>query len=309
MIIGKDNFKYSWIEDWVKIPETESGRKNGRTHGVVVTKNENVIIFNQADPAILIYNNAGELINLWGDRFHGAHGLTLVEEDGEELLWLTDEFSGEVVKTTLNGETILNIKKPDLPIYNSGNYSPTWASVNEERFGGNGDVWTADGYGSSLVHRYDKSGNYLSSLSGEEGAGKFNCPHSLFINRRNIEPELYIADRGNKRFQVYDLEGNFKREFGADIFGCPCGGIVKEDLLYVPELCARIAILDKNDKLITYLGQNEKTCDIPGWPNHKKELINEGKFNSPHDLAVDNAGNIYIVEWIIGGRITKLEKK
>ena len=62
MIIGKDNFKYSWIEDWVKIPESESGSKNGRTHGVVVTKNEHVIIFNQADPAILIYDKALSII-------------------------------------------------------------------------------------------------------------------------------------------------------------------------------------------------------------------------------------------------------
>lgn len=32
------------------------------------------------------------------------------------------------------------------------------------------------------------------------------------------------------------------------------------------------------------------------------------KFNSPHGAAADASGNLYVVEWITGGRITKLEK-
>jgi hypothetical protein len=35
-------------------------------------------------------------------------------------------------------------------------------------------------------------------------------------------------------------------------------------------------------------------------------LIDAGKFNSPHGVAADTQGNIYVTEWIIGGRITKL---
>jgi DNA-binding beta-propeller fold protein YncE len=308
MIIGLGNNKYEWIEDWVKIPDTPGGHLNGRTHGIVITHDNNIIIFNQANPAILIFNSNGELLNTWGNRFSGAHGLTLTKSNGNEYLWLTDEFSGEVIKTTLEGVAVLNIEKPALDIYRANKYSPTWIAEFEEVNHGNGDIWIADGYGSNLVHRYDINGNFIMTLTGDEGAGKFNCPHSLFIDYRKNEPELYIADRGNKRFQVYDLDGKFIRVFGDDFLGCPCGGVVKNDLLYVPELCARIAILDENDNLICYLGQNEETCNIPTWPNHPKELIQSGKFNSPHHLAVDDENNIYIVEWIIGGRIIKLKK-
>ncbi|MFO7447499.1 MAG: hypothetical protein R6W90_14100 [Ignavibacteriaceae bacterium] len=309
MVIGNGNYQYEWIEDWVKIPDTESGKENGRTHGVVLSKTGNIIIFNQANPAILIYNKKGELINAWGTRFNGAHGLTIVEEDGKEFLWLTDEFTTEVIKTTLEGTLVLNIQKPKLALYETGKYSPTWVAEFVKSKGGNGDVWLADGYGSSLVHRFSNEGIYIQTITGEKGAGRFNCPHSLFIDYRKAEPELYIADRGNKRFQVYDMEGNYKRSFGEGIFDCPCGGVVKNDILYVPELCARIAILDKDDKLITYLGQNEQTCNIPGWPNHRKELIEAGKFNSPHAVAVDDEGSLYVVEWIIGGRVVKLSHK
>jgi len=309
MIISEGNFKYEWVEDWAKIPDTVSGRKNGRTHGIVVLKNGNIAVFNQADPAVLIFNFEGELTNSWGNRFSGAHGMTLTEENGTEYFWLTDQYSGEIVKTSLDGKTLLRIEKPRIKFYEEKKYSPTWIAVYEERFGGNGDIWVSDGYGSNLIHRYNKEGIYLKTISGEEGkAGAFNCPHAIFIDTRKPEPELYIADRGNKKFQVYDFEGNFKRSFGENIFGCPCGGVIKDNLLYVPELCARLVILDENDKLITYLGRNESTCDIPGWPDHPKKLIMEGKFNSPHDMAIDEEDNLYIVEWITGGRITKLKR-
>ena len=308
MNIGTGDFKYNWIEDWVKIPDSPSGRENGRTHGIVISKSGDIFIFNQANPAVLEVNKNGRIADIWGDRFPGAHGMTITSGNAAEHLWLTDQYSSEVVKTTLSGNTLINLEKPDHDAYLKGEYSPTWVAEFEADIGGNGDIWVADGYGSNLVHRYNKYGVYKSTLTGEEGAGKFKCPHSLFIDYRKNEPELYIADRGNKKFQVYDLEGKFKRSFGEGILECPCGGIVNNDLLYVPELCARLAILDENDNLITYLGQNEETCKISTWPNHPKELIKEGKFNSPHHLAIDDKGNIFVVEWIIGGRIIKLEK-
>lgn len=308
MVIGTGKYRYSWIDDWVKIPDSSSCRENGRTHGIVIARDRSVIIFNQSVSSVLTYNKEGKLIGSWGEQFKGAHGLTLVECNGKEFLWLTDENSGEVVKASLSGKIVQSIKKPDIKIYNNGSYSPTWVAEFEDSKRGNGDIWLADGYGSSLVHRYDKNGNYLQILTGEEGAGRFNCPHSLFIDYRKNNPELYIADRGNKRFQVYDLDGKFNRTFGEDIFGCPCGGIEKDGTLYIPELCARLALLDEKDKLICYLGQNEETCNLETWPNNPEKLIQQGKFNSPHHLAVDDSNNIYVVEWIIGGRITKLEK-
>jgi hypothetical protein len=77
----------------------------------------------------------------------------------------------------------------------------------------------ADGYGQNCVHRFTKSGEYVGTINSEEAqVGAFNCPHAIFVDKRKSGPELYVADRGNGRVQVYDLEGNFKRVFGSDIF-------------------------------------------------------------------------------------------
>jgi DNA-binding beta-propeller fold protein YncE len=307
MRVGENGFQYNWIDRWASIPDTPSGRMNGRTHGVVVSSNGDVLVFNQADPAILEFSSDGILKRYWGDRFHGAHGLTLVQETGAEYLWLTDQDSAEVVKTTLDGRTLMNLERPPHPAYTKGTYAPTWVAVNEERFGGNGDVWVADGYGMNYVHRFDKHGGYIGSINGAEGqAGALNCPHGIWIDWRNREPELYIADRGNRRFQVYDAEGTYKRSFGEAYLSCPCTCISYGEFLLVAELSAKLTVLDANDQLVCYIGNNEQTCGLPGWPNHAPELIVPGKFNSPHSMAVDQQGNLYVVEWIIGGRITKL---
>ena len=309
IIVGTGKYQYKWIDNWVKVPISESSKENGRTHGVAVTDEGYVIIFHQANPAVLIFNSDGNLLDSWGDDFNGAHGLCMVREDGEELLWLTDEFSGEVVKTDLQGNFIMNLQRPELSTYAKSKYSPTWVAVNEERFGGNGDVWVADGYGESFVHRYDKYGNYKDCINGSEGeSGRFNCPHGIWIDRRKSEPELYSADRGNKKVQVYNLEGKYKRVFGEGILTCPCAFVSYKDTLFIPELSAKLTILNINDDVIEFIGENEKTCSLPGWPDHAPELIIPGKFNSPHSAAIDRDGNIYIVEWIKGGRITKLER-
>ncbi|MCG3178667.1 MAG: hypothetical protein BIFFINMI_00995 [Phycisphaerae bacterium] len=311
MQIGEGSFKYEWIDNWARIPATPSGRENGRTHGVEVAGDGRVVVFNQADPAVLIFSPDGKLLSSWGDRFAGAHGLTLVNEGGTDYLWLTDQGTGEVVKTTLDGKTVLNIRRPDHAVYASGaKYSPTWVAVHEQRRGGNGDVWVTDGYGSSHVHRYDRAGGYLGTINGGEGrAGPFKCPHAIWFDDRNGEAELFVADRGNRRVQVYDPEGRYKRVFGADALTSPCAFASHDGLLIVPELRARLTIIDPDEKVVCRLGTNEAVCDIRGWPNHEAKLIQPGRFNSPHDAVADADGNIYVVEWIIGGRISKLVRQ
>ena len=295
---------YRWHENWAVIPE--GGKANGRTHGVVVSKNGSVIVFHQATPGVLIFSPEGELLRSWGD-YPGAHGLTLVEEEGVEYLWLADQASRKVEKTTLEGEVVQSIAQPPHPAYAAGGkYVPTWVAVNEVRHGGNGDIWVADGYGSNLVHRFDAAGHYLGSLDGTEGAGAFACPHGIAFDTRKSPPQLYVADRGNHRAQVYDAAGCFLRVFGAEFFTSPDGFAVSGDRLVVPELFGRITILDADDRLIASIGDGGIGGGTEGWPNENR--LEAGIFSSPHGAGADAAGNIFVMEWRIGGRIIKLEK-
>ena len=331
---GQGANTYQWNEDWASVPDTESAKTGWAHHGLVVTESGDVITFHSGDATILVLDSAGNMQRTWQLPVADAHGITLVKEGGAEYLWIADNgrkrqfqlgyeyppstgpYSGKVIKTTLNGEIVATLPKPDLPVYQEGNYSPTFVAVNEERHGGNGDIWVTDGYGESYVHRFSKAGEYMSSINGEEGgAGRFNCPHGIFIDRRRGDGELYVADRTNHRVQVYDLEGRFKRVFGSDFLSSPSGFVTHGDLMVVAELRARLAVLDKDDNLLCYLGENEPVCSVDGWPNNRNAsgelvpsaLLEPGKFNSPHGMAVDAQGNLYVAEWLIGGRLIKLE--
>jgi hypothetical protein len=106
--------------------------------------------------------------------------LTKIVENGEEYLWLTDQESREVAKVTLDGETVQSIGQPPHKAYEEGGeYIPTWAAQNPE----NGEVWVANGYGCSLVHRFSREGEYLATIDGSEGAGRFLRPHGINFRR------------------------------------------------------------------------------------------------------------------------------
>ena len=209
------------------------------------------------------------------------------------------------------------IGPPDLPIYRAGRFSPPAVAVAEPRYGGNGDVWVADGYGQHQVHRFDRTGTYLASLTGEEGPGDpFRTPHAVYVDTRKSEPELYVADRGNRRLVVYDLDGHFKRVAAQDLLTSPSAFASDGERLIVAELRARLALLDAADRLVGYLGTNETACAAPGWPNAvgadgrlaRPTGLVPGRFHSPHGVAADRHGNLYVAEWLIGGRYTMLAR-
>ena len=310
---------YIWTENWATIPQTESGKSNGRTHGVCVSRTTgNIIVFHQAVDGLLTFDPDGQLISaVGGERWLGAHGMTLVEEDGEEFLWLADQASKEVAKVTLSGETVQTIAQPDLPMYTGDEprkYVPTWVAQNPV----NGEIWVANGYGSHVVHRYAKDGSFIDTLDGTDGAGKLREPHGVNFRMAGDTPELWITDRASHRIQVYDGDGTFLRSS----MSChsPCCFDFLDDRVVVPELFTGVKVLDANSlEVITEIGASDRVKpnadqskwwppQAPeGWPNLAgTEHVRSGVFNSPHGGCFAPNGDIYVVEWIVGGRITRL---
>ena len=122
--------------------------------------------------------------------------------------------------------------------------------------------------------------------------------------------------------QVYDLEGGHLRTIGESFLNSPSGFAQWGDLLVVAELYSRLAALDQEDNFVGYIGADPSSVEEgwperPGWPNtlgpdgraEAPPSANPGRFNSPHSLAVDLDGNLYVSEWLIGGRYTKLQPR
>jgi hypothetical protein len=113
----------------------------------------------------------------------------------------------------------------------------------------------------------------------------------------------------NRRIQVFDPDGNFKRVLVETADTSACAFTPYGDFTLIPEAPyrARLTILDPDDRVITALGANDDVCARAGFPNDRS-LFEPGRFMTPHAAAGDSAGNIYVVEWVTGGRITKLAR-
>ncbi len=302
MKLGSGSHTYEWIDSWAKLP---SGKEFGYTHGVVCDKADNVYIFNTGRDSLCVFDPDGKFIRSWGVEYKSAHGLYYTNEGGTEFLYITDTDPQKIAKHTLDGKQVLEFKiPPRQDLYLGKPYKPTDCCVEPK----SGDVYTFDGYGSSYVHCYDKNAKYKFSIGGAgKDPGQLSCPHAGNIDTRHGETELYVADRGNNRIQVFTLDGKHKR-FVTDEQDMPCNFAYYKDEIYIPDLKARVTILDKNDKLIAHLGHNPENPKTTGWPNIQ-DKIKPGTFSSPHQCRVNSQGDIFVVEWISTGRVTKLKRQ
>jgi hypothetical protein len=325
--------RYEWIDNWATPPDPEETRISWPHSAIAWSRRGELWTFHPARSAVIAFDPNGQHLRTVPSQLSEAHGLTMVEDHGQEFLWMTDASrkrrpetdytpsdaseDSAVVKIDLSGRVVQTLPRPDHPAYQAGHFRPTWVGVNEERNRGNGDIWVADGYGESLVHRYSAEGRYLGTLTGEEGGGRFRGPHIAFVDTRRPEPELYIADRGNSRVQVYDLEGRFRRLVGAGTLSSPTAFAVDGDRLIVMEYYPpRLLTLDSEDRLMALVGENLKPLTQPGFPFVRGEDgrpttpkgMGAGKFGVPHSVAIDDQGNLYFAEVVLGSRFTKLQK-
>ncbi|MFN0099522.1 MAG: 6-bladed beta-propeller [Gemmatimonadaceae bacterium] len=317
--LGQGEFRYTMDHAWAKLP---TGKRFGYTHGIVEDRAGRFYIANQSRDAVVVVDADGNYLSSWGQGYApGAHGLHIAEENGTEYLYLANTGLGEVVKTTLDGDVVWKAGRPFL----AGVYTPDRGySPTETTLGPNGKLYVADGYGQSWIHIYDaKDGRYLDSFGGRGSEPHhLRQPHGISIDRRDGTPRVQVSDRGNVRVVDFSLEGRYLGEvITKQDLRFPCSTFHRGEHLYVPDLYARVSIFDKKNKKVADLGDfleggaftgesqfGTTYPDLKGYPNIPHEKRRASRFISPHALWVDRRGNIYVVEWINDGRVTKLTK-
>lgn len=320
-VMGSGEHTYEAIHDWGELPP---GMRWGNTHGVVEDSQGRIYVAHtvhassERRDALVVFDDKGKFIRSWGAGFQGgAHGLHLRKEGREEFLYFVDTGKGRpgggisaphacTIKMTLSGEEVLRIGYPrESPGYRpdgSTKFSPTNVAIAP-----NGDIYVADGYGAYRINQYDAQGRFLRSFGGNgKEAGQLACPHGLMVDSRSGgEPHLLVADRTNHRLQRFSLDG---RHLGFnDGVNMPCHFHERRGIAVVPDLAARVTLLDRANRVIAHLGE-----DTAGdWQELRKKPRAEfrpGKFVSPHGACFDHAGNIFVAEWVEEGRLTKLRR-
>jgi sugar lactone lactonase YvrE len=313
-ILGEGDHKYEVTHDWGELP---ASIQYGNTHGVCEDSQGHIYVHHTVNAAseshdtMVIFDAKGKFVRSWGKDFMGgAHGLHINKEGKDEFLYLCDTKRSIVVKTTTKGEEVFSLGYPkESPAYKPGPdgklpvYRPTNLAI-----AANGDIYVGDGYGSSYVNQYNKKGEFIRTFGGgkTKKEGDLSTPHGIVIDRRGKEQLLLVADRSNNRLQYFTLDGKHHSFVEGTKQPCHFDQFKNGDLL-VPDLGARVTLIDKNNKVILHLGE-----DTSGKERELRKMSRDhfipGKFVCPHGACFDHKGNIFVVEWVEVGRVSKLRK-
>jgi sugar lactone lactonase YvrE len=150
-----------------------------------------------------------------------------VRVDPQDNIWIVDRYSSMVVKFDPEGRVLMPMgRKPEsinvvapgaaegrggrggrgLP--GAGTPGDLFNQPSDVAFDASGDIFVSDGYGNARVAKFDKNGWFIKSW-GSKGTetGKFDRASSIATDAQG---NVYVAEIGNKRIQVFDNDGNFK---------------------------------------------------------------------------------------------------
>lgn len=321
LVVGEGEHKYEVHHEWPQLPSQFTWQT---THNVAVDGSGNLYVIHEgrADlkdhPSIFVFDNEGKYIRSFGSKFQGGgHGIEVRKERSEEVLYVCNyQQVKSFAKMTLKGETIWEQRAPmESGVYAEKENESTEAKWGRDRFMptnfaflNDGGFLLADGYGSFYIHRYDKDGKWLSCFGGlGKEDGKFDTPHGIWIDRRGGEEVAVVCDRAKNCLQWLTLDGkHLKTQHG---YGLPANCDTMGKLLLVPELQARLTILDEKNEPVARLGEDIKRVTAPGANvRGDKAQWEDGKFVHPHDACFAADGSIFVAEWVATGRISKLKK-
>lgn len=323
VVLGSGGHEYEVTHDWAQLPSKFTWQT---THNVAVDKVGNVYVIHEGredqpdHPSIFVFDANGKYVKSFAPQFQGGgHGIEVRDEDGQEFLYVCAyQAKKTFAKLDLDGETVWQKFAPmESGVYAKGEDTNPKKAWGRDRFLptnfaflDDGGFLLADGYGSYYIHRYDKDANWVSCFGGlGDTDGKFNTPHGVWIDRRaGREPSIVVCDRANARLQWFTLDGeHLETQTG---YKLPANADTHGELLLIPDLVARLTLLDGKNNVVAQLGDDNEWAEKVA----KKQIRNHpdrwpaGKFIHPHDACFGNDGSIFVAEWVSTGRISKLKK-
>jgi DNA-binding beta-propeller fold protein YncE len=208
----------------------------GEVSGVAVNSKGHVFVLsrgNSTGPAygaaaaqLLEFDATGKYVREIGHNLYAWSFAHAVKIDKDDNIWVTDKGSDMVIKFSPAGRVLmvfgrkqeasdegtgpLKHPRPPLPAVDG-----MFRQVTDVTWDPAGNTYISDGYINSRVAKVDKDGKWIKSWGDfGSGPGQFNVPHSIAADAKG---NIYVADRGNRRIQVFDGDGTFLRQITIDV--------------------------------------------------------------------------------------------
>jgi hypothetical protein len=299
---------FTAVADWLKLPE---GRQNlGNMHGDLAVSSAGEVYVSVQDPTagLQVYAPDGKFLRTVPNAPSDFHGFVIRRQDDGEFIYGATMRGQTVVKMRLDGGIVMTIGSSSIPdqfkVRNarSGQLSLLLTGLDVAP---NGDIYVTDGYASDFIHRFDRNGKYLSSFGGKAAPYSFNTLHKLAIDTRFQPARIIACDRANNRVVHMSLTGEFLGVVAQDLL-LPAAVAIRGDEAIVGELNGRVTILDKAGTVVQRVGANTEqgtgTNKIP--PAQWKT----GLVLSPHGVALNDHGDIFVAEFSSFGRVHRFNR-
>lgn len=288
-------------------PSQIENQQIGAMHGgAAVDRAGNVYMSTDTPRGILVFGKDGKYQRCFGPT--QIHGLYLQREKDGEYLYAARPNFHEVVKIKTDGTTAWTMGYPqESGIYTKAEeFNPTNMVALAD-----GTIFVADGYGKNYIHKYDRDRKYIKSFGGQGAMpaeeGKFNRCHGLAVDTRNRKTLLVVCNRESGRVEHWDTDGNFVKVLQSNL-RMPAAANVGGDYIAIAELQGRVTVLGKDNSVVAEIGDNPNASQRANYGLDPKQWT-DGICNSPHAIAIDKTGNVYVGEWTQFGRIHKFKIK
>ena len=254
----------------------------GAPSSVVWTSANRLVVFNRGPNPLMEFNPDGSFVRSWGQGdYVRPHGMRV---DSEGHIWATDVAGHTVRKMNPEGEVLMTLGEHKQPgEWNVGASTGRLTEPTDVAIGLEGELYVLVGHGTGepRLLKFDSAGMLLKSWGGQgTSPGKFDTPHSIVVDAEGL---VYVADRQNRRVQVFAGDGTFIEE--REYKGFPCGLHVSDDgeMYMVSGFAGEILKLDGDGKAIGATGR-------PG------EGL--GQFGEAHYMTMAPNGDIYVADTV-----------
>ena len=310
--------EYTVAPNWLKLPE---GRAQlGNQHGDIAVSSAGEVYVSVQDPTagLQVYSPDGKFLRNVNGAPSDFHGFVIRKDAagadaagasaGREYIYGATLRGQTIVKMTLEGNIVMTIGSSAIP----DQYKVRNARSNQLALlltgldvAANGDIYVTDGYASDYIHRFDRTGRYLGSFGGKNPPYSFNTLHKLAIDTRFTPARLIACDRANNRVVHLSLEGVFLDVVAKDLL-LPAAIVIDGDHAIVGELTGRVTVLDKQGAVVSRVGAN--TEQGVGSNKLPPAQWREGFVLSPHGVALNARGDLFVSEFSAFGRVHRFNR-
>ncbi len=168
------------------------------------------------------FDRTGKFVQEVAKNTYGFMVPAQVRIDPSDNIWVVDAYTNMVMKFDTHGDVAMLLgrkaESENIPARGgpgrgdgAGQQTDLFNRPTDVAWDAAGNIFVADGEGNARIAKFDKNGKFVASWGKRgTGNGEFSSVLSIAVDAQG---NVYAADGGNKRVQVFDNNGTFKTAF------------------------------------------------------------------------------------------------